>query len=197
MSRRRNSLAQVVLALALSGCAAGGGPSPLAALLTAPSATGAVSTASTSATILGYGSSPTVKGTPIDVYERVARGALRCWFGGQGPLKKSHIFNAEAAPPSSGGSAEITVHERDGTQPSPRGTRVFRIWFARESDKSTRVTLQAAKLPQDLADAMERDALAWAAGKDSCDAQIARPPPPPDPEPAKAKRKVRATTVSR
>ncbi len=68
-------------------------------------------------------------GTPTDIYARVASGALRCWFGANGPLKATHIFNAEAAPPSDGGVAEIVVHERDLTSRDQRGTRAFRVAF--------------------------------------------------------------------
>jgi len=47
------------------------------------------------------------------LYELVARGALGCWFGAGGPLKTSHVFQAEAAPPAEGGAAEIVLHERE------------------------------------------------------------------------------------
>ncbi len=40
--------------------------------------------------------------SPTDVYTRIARGALTCWFGAAGPLKGTHIYHAEAAPASQG-----------------------------------------------------------------------------------------------
>lgn len=134
-------------------------------------------------------SSPTLEAPPVEVYERVGRGALTCWFGADGPLKKSHIFNADAPSPSAGGNVEIAIHERDPTQPSPRGARAFQISLAAESGH-TRLSLRNNKLPADLAAAMERDVLAWAALRQSCEAQIVRPPaPPPAAEPVPAKKK--------
>jgi hypothetical protein len=143
-------------------------------------AAGGAGLAGVATTLLAMGNSPSVQGSPMLVYERVARGALVCWFGGVGPLKKTHIFNADAAPPSAGGAAEIMIHEREANplpNQTPRGTRVFRIWFERESEATTRVQLQASRLPSDLAQAMERDTVAWAIGKESCEAQVVRPPP--------------------
>ncbi len=179
----------------LSGCASTSNPSPLtAALQSLPADTKQLATISDSLATLG--NSPSLKGTPTEVYERVARGALVCWFGAHGPLKKTYIFTAEAAPATKGGDAEITIHERDPTQPSPRGSRVFRVWLTAESTESTRMTLQVSKLPQDLAQAMETDTLAWGIGRESCETQIARPPSLP-PEPSKAKTKARVKTAVR
>jgi hypothetical protein len=179
----------------LGGCASASNPSPLTASLPAlPTDTKQLAAISDNLATLG--GSPSLRGTPTEVYERVARAALVCWFGAHGPLKKTHIFNAEAAPPTKGGDAEISVHERDSTQPSPRGSRVFRIWLAAESGDSTRMTIQVSKLPQDLAQAMEKDTLAWGIGRESCETQIVRPPPPP-PETAKAKPKTRVKTAAR
>lgn len=145
-------------------------------------------------TLSTLGSTPTVEGTVTDVYSRVANKALNCWFGAGGPLKPTHVFAAEAPPPSSGAPAEIVIHEKDLSAPSPRGTRTFRITITRESDTTTRMVLQAGKLPSDLAEAMERDAVAWGSGRNSCDAQIVRPPPPlPVAEKKKPKKHVVAT----
>jgi hypothetical protein len=178
----------LVLAGLVSGCA-GGSTLSTAALVQAP---GAVLS---NETLAALGNTPTLAGASTDVYARVARGALTCWFGANGPLKASHIFNAEAAPPSKGGAAEIVVHERDPTQPSPKGMRVFRISFTAESEDKTRLSLQAGKLPPDLAQAMEKDTLAWGFGRQSCEAQVVRPPPPP-PEPEKVKPKKRSKLAS-
>lgn len=143
------------------------------------------------------GSTPTVQGSVTDAYSRVANKALNCWFGGHGPLKATHVFAADAPPPSSGAAAEIVIHEKDTGAPSPRGTRAFRITLARESDETTRLTLQAGKLAPDLVEAMERDTVAWGHGRDSCDAQIVRPPPPPLPVAEKKKQKKRVVTATR
>jgi hypothetical protein len=206
MGAVRNLIAPVV-ALALGGCASATNPDPLTAsspaVVVPPAAASATPTIQTPATqslsIATLGTTPSLKGTPTEVYERVARKALVCWFGANGPLKKSHVFNADAAPPTKGGAVEITVHERDtGGQPSPRGTRAFQVWLAAESGESTRMTLKTGKLPVDLAQAMENDTLAWGVGRDSCETQVVRPPPaPPPPEPVTAKAKQRVKTAAR
>jgi hypothetical protein len=184
-----------MVAALLAGCAGPNGVSPLtASLAEAPKAVAA------STTVLPLGSTPSVRGTPTAVYERIARGVLNCWFGGLGPLKKTHIFNADVAPPSTGGGAEISIHEREASpvpNQSPRGARAFRIILARESEETTRVSIEGSRLPNDLTQAMEKDTVAWAVEKDSCEAQVVRPAPPPPPEPEKAKVKKRAKTAQR
>lgn len=52
-------------------------------------------------------------GTPTEVYERVGRGAVTCWFGKSGPLKGTHVYEATADSPHKGGQAEITIRERE------------------------------------------------------------------------------------
>ena len=187
--------------MALGACASGSGPSSLATTLLGqpaiPPTAAAQPTASLPASLTTLGSTPTVTGSVTDVYSRVANRALNCWFGATGPLKPTHVFAAEAPPPSSGAAAEIVIHEKDTGAPSPRGTRAFRITIARESDVTTRLVLQAGKLPTDLADAMERDVVAWGIGKDSCDAQIVRPPPPPPVAEKRKKQKKRVVTAGR
>lgn len=192
--------------LALAGCA---GPQALTSPTTGsssanaagptPLATSALPPAAIAATLAPLGTTPTVQGTPTEAYHRVAQRALTCWFGSHGPLKKTHVFNAEVPPPSKGSGAEIFIHEREIAplpNQSPRGARVYRIAFVRESDETTRMSVETGKLPPDLAVAMDKDAVAWVSGRDSCEAQVVRPPPP-DPEPEKKQPKKRARTASR
>src|SRR5262245_39113927 len=68
-----------------------------------------------------------IVGSPTEVYERIARGALACWFGASGPLKANYIYHAEAEPPGKGGKAEIVIHERDRISDNPKGPRAYRI----------------------------------------------------------------------
>ena len=136
------------------------------------------------------GSTPTVDGTTIATYDLIAKGALTCWFGPGAPLKGTHIFHADVPSPTEKRDVDIVVHERDTTgQPNPRGTRAFRINLAAEAETRTRVTMQVGKLPADLGSAMEKDVVAWSHGRQSCQAQVARPPPPPPPEPVPTKTK--------
>lgn len=137
------------------------------------------------------GSTPTVDGSTIAVYDLIAKGALTCWFGPGAPLKGSHIFHADVPSPTEKRDVDVTVHERDTTgQPNPRGTRAFRINLSAESDTRTRVVMQIGKLPADLAGAMEKDVVGWVHGRQGCEAQVVRPPPPlPATPPAKVKKK--------
>ena len=148
--------------------------------------------------LAGPGDQAVVAGTATEVYALVARGAVTCWFGVNGPLKATHIFHADAAPPSAGGAVEITVHERDPTQPNPRGTRALLILIANEAAGSdtTRVVIDNKKFPTDLSDALRTDAFAWARGAaQSCEAQVVRPPPAPEPVQVRKKLKAKVLPV--
>lgn len=103
-------------------------------------------------------------GTPTEVYTRVARGALLCWFGGNGPLKGTYVYFADAAPPSKGGRAEISIHARED-QASPRGNRVYHISIAPESDRAV-MTIENIRLPDALAQQLQEDAQRWAASEE-------------------------------
>ena len=56
-----------------------------------------------------------VPGTPTEIYTLVAGGALRCWFGADGPLKATHVFHAEAAPPAEEFAAPQDEAEMEAT----------------------------------------------------------------------------------
>ncbi len=181
------------LSAALGGCA-GGGIAPTALVVSAPA--GGIATASLPE-LATIGNTPTLSGSVTEVYSRIASKALTCWFSTDGPLKGSHVFSADAPPPSSGGSTEITIFENDAGVANPRGSRAYRISLTRESDISTRLTVQPGKLLPDLAQAMEKDVLAWGIGKTSCEARVVRPPPPPPPvAERKPQKKKRVATVA-
>lgn len=109
----------------------------------------------------------TIVGSPTEVYERIARGALSCWFGTKGPLKANFVYHAEAEPPGKGGKAEIAIHERDRKYEGPKGPRAYRIVIESESDKTT-LTFENLKLPDPLAASMEADARRWGSGEVGC-----------------------------
>lgn len=152
--------------VAAGGCTPANLPSlPTGSAPTAPGATNVTET------------STIVQGTPTEVYALVARGALRCWFGADGPLRSSHIFHAEATPPSQGGAAEIALHERDPTAPDPRGIRAYRITFA-SAAVGVQVGIANLKIASPLAELMADDVKVWAGGGKSCEARKLNPPPP-------------------
>jgi hypothetical protein len=108
---------------------------------------------------------------------------LGCWFG-SGPLKASHVYRAEAEPPTKGGEAEIVIHERDLTLRDQRGTRAYKVMFAGEGS-GVRVTIMPLKIEAKLAEAMARDVETWAreGAKPgaACQLRALFPPPPPPP----------------
>jgi hypothetical protein len=108
-----------------------------------------------------------VPGTPTEIYTQVARGALRCWFAAEGPLKTTHVYHAEAQPPASGGSAEIVVHEREEEQRDKRGPRAFRVLFSTEQ-AAVRVAVSTPRMEKQLADVMTRDVESWTKGGGDC-----------------------------
>jgi hypothetical protein len=102
-----------------------------------------------------------------EVYSRIARGALTCWFAPKGPLKKTHIFYADLDPASRAAGAEILIHERDLTQPSPWGKRAFRIALT-TVDGEVQVVVENLAMDEQLAGRMKEDALQWRDGKPGC-----------------------------
>lgn len=131
----------------------------------------------------------TVSADATEVYSLVARGALNCWFGAEGPLKATHAFQAEAAPPAQGGAATIVLQERDVTLPDQRGVRAFRVSLT-PGGGGTQVVTAASKIQPHYAAAMMRDVEVWARGGQGCQLRVVAPPPPkPVPPPRVAKGK--------
>jgi hypothetical protein len=118
-----------------------------------------------------------VPGTPTDVYASVARGAHRCWFGADGPLKPTHVFHAEAESPAKGGAAEMVLHERDETLRDKRGTRAFRVSFTTVPE-GVRVAVAMPRMELQLGQRMAKDVTAWARGGSDCEVRKQMPPQP-------------------
>lgn len=106
-------------------------------------------------------------GTPTEVYTRVARGALTCWFGASGPLKGPYIYHADADPPSKGGKAEIDVRTRDFTAADPRSLKAFHVGIE-AGGEGTRVDIENVKIPEPLATRLTADVHRWAANQEGC-----------------------------
>jgi hypothetical protein len=125
-------------------------------------------------------------GSPIDIYAQLARGILNCWFGADGPLKRSHIFHAEAESATAGGAAEIVLQERDITLRDQRGVRAYRIQITNDA-AGARVVATSLKMDLQRAKVMAKDVEVWAKGGSGCQLAVLFPPPlPPDPPKAKA-----------
>jgi hypothetical protein len=117
--------------------------------------------------ITGTVSEAPVVGDPTEVYSRVARGAMACWFGNSGPLKTSYVYHAEAEPAGQGGKAEILIHERDRTKDTQKGEKAFRIAIAKDGE-ATSLAVENVRLPEPLAKSMEADVRRWGAGSIGC-----------------------------
>lgn len=112
---------------------------------------------------------PPVVGTPTEVYERIGRGAMACWFGAGGPLKGGYIYDASADPPHKGGQAEIYIRVRDEGATSPRGIKAFRIAIAPSGTEETTVIAENLKLPEPSGNRMKASVAAWSQGNQGCD----------------------------
>lgn len=128
---------------------------------------------------------------PAEVYSRIARGALRCWFGPEGSLKKTHVFHAKVDPPSEGGAAEIGVHTRE-TGSNHGVLRALTVTIARSGDGSL-VETRNARFAEPQANQMIADVSRWIEGKDDCSIvgtggwSATKPPPAPSKSEATAK----------
>ena len=112
---------------------------------------------------------PPVVGTPTEVYARIGRGAMACWFGANGILKSSHIYDATAEPAHKGGKAEIIIRERDESAQSPRGLKAFRVLIVPSGSDQTSVVAENLKLPAATGARMKKSVAAWSVGKQGCD----------------------------
>ena len=108
-----------------------------------------------------------IVGSSTEVYERIARGALSCWFGTNGPLKANYVYHADAEPAGKGGKAEIIIHERDRVSDNPKGPRAYRIAITPDGEATT-LLFENLKLPEPMSKSMEADARRWGSGAIGC-----------------------------
>lgn len=153
----------VVLLLSLCAGCSSGGLTPGGSLEPAgPSATNPLSAVSAL-----IPKTTQIVGSPTEVYTRVARGVLTCWFGAGGPLKSTHIYNANAEPASKGGQSEIEIFEKDTAAPDPRSLRAFRVEI-KTIDGATKVETENVKIAEPLASRLMSDVDRWAADEGGC-----------------------------
>ena len=154
----RSTAVLLILASLAGGCSGNGGTTALGL---------------PSASDLNIGSLPSmaalvpesrIVGTPTEVYTRVARGALTCWFGAAGPLKSRYIYHADADPPSKGGRSEIVIFEKDDAADDPRSMRVYRLVIS-TVDEKTKLEIENLKISEPLATRLKGDIDRWAANE--------------------------------
>jgi hypothetical protein len=182
-------LSRIVVACTLAACVGGCGLSDAPKLTTG--AVAPIGTDATAAVPTGQSTVDTeliVPGTPTEVYSLVARGALGCWFAANGPLKVTHVFHADAAPPSRGGRAEIVLHERDAALSDQRGARAFDVAFVGDG-AGVRVGIAVIKIAPALAELMVRDVEVWAKGGAGCQVRALGAPQAAAPPQLRAKTK--------
>lgn len=155
------------LALFSAGCSGTPGVSPLSLPDPAPAETQAAAPAPEAGSSfvpqlpsLSLHKSPV--GSPTEIYTRVARGVLTCWFGAAGPLKGRYIYHAEADPPSKGGASQIAIHTKDKDAADPRSIRAYRVAIAQGAER-TNVETENFKLDEKLAERLSADVARWAA----------------------------------
>ncbi|RUO99471.1 hypothetical protein [Hyphomicrobium sp.] len=113
---------------------------------------------------------PGAVGSATEIYSSIARGAMACWFAVNGPLKKDYIFHAAADAPSrgGGGKAVITIHQRDPSQPNPRGPKAYVVEILPTGESSARVTVENRKMSDTYASAMKDDIARWSKDEQGC-----------------------------
>ena len=116
---------------------------------------------------IGAGTSDRPVGSATDLYARVGRGAMACWFGANGPLKLGYIYHAEAEPASRGGGAEIIMHQREVGQPNPRGPKAYRLNIEPAGEAAT-IATENLKMPEASGRAMTADVERWSKGEAAC-----------------------------
>jgi len=160
---------RLVLAGALSLAAAAGGCAGTAPTIPPPGEIGADKGVPSAAAALQGIMLPQdlVVGTPTEVYTRIARGVLTCWFGAEGPLKPQYIYHADAEPASRGGRAEIKIMTRDREADDPRALRAYRIVIA-PSEGRTKVEIENVRLPEPLAARLKLDVERWSRDQEGC-----------------------------
>jgi hypothetical protein len=192
MSAHRAAGAWIVVVPLVGGCTAANLPTlPSLSSLTSEVATNSVQSAPIETSL-------TASGTSTGVFTNVARGVLGCWFAADGPLKASHVYRAEAEPPSKGGAAEVAVYERDRSVRDQRGARAYRISFADEAG-GVHVSTTALKFEAAKAQAMARDVETWAKGGNSCQLRALSPPSsaPLSAKPAKGSKLAKGSGASK
>lgn len=167
----------LLAAAALSGCAGNAPQLPsIGTGLAADTASTATSNSPPPASIPGSADAPPgipvpgAVGSATEIYSHIASGAMACWFSVNGPLKKDYIFHAAADPPSrgGGGKAVITIHERDPSQPNPRGIKAYIVEILPTGEASAHVTVENRKMTDVYAAAMKDDISRWSKGEDGC-----------------------------
>jgi hypothetical protein len=174
--RRPSSVVPALLILAaLSGCAGNGPQLPSLGVQTVSDAPSTVGVAPSPANPSGEEATAGIPisgavGSATDIYSHIASGAMACWFAAHGPLKKDYIFHAAAEPASrgGGGKAVITIHERDPSQPNPRGFKAYVVEIQPTGESSANVRADNRKMPEAYAAAMTGDISRWAKGEEGC-----------------------------
>ncbi|MFV0296845.1 MAG: hypothetical protein ACK5JT_12080 [Hyphomicrobiaceae bacterium] len=104
-----------------------------------------------------------------EVYSRVARGALKCWFGSEGSLKADYTFHAKAEPMSDGGAAQISIQTRSAENRNWGALTAFRaVIKTRQNGSGTSVETENLRFSKEQGVAMTGDIRRWLTGVQDC-----------------------------
>ena len=142
-----------------------------AACLLLPACTGPIT--AQQLTLAVAPSAPAFQGSSTEVYTRVARGVMACWFGPRGVLDSRLIFFARAEPEAKGGAAEILIQER--LADNQRGLKMFTVAIAPRGEGAA-VDAVNLKLPVPLGARMVREVHRWAKGGLGCGEELSWSP---------------------
>lgn len=154
--------------IAVTGCSGGGAQLPSLTAPTLPTLTATSPSASEAPPPPGESPPASIDVSATELYTRVARGAMSCWFSGAAPLKKDYIYHADADAPSRGGKALIVVHVRDATQSNPRGVKAYRITIDPAGAAAATIKTENMKMPEAVAAGMTSDVDRWSRGEQGC-----------------------------
>ena len=109
------------------------------------------------------------KGTPTEIYARIARGLQTCWMSGPGGLRKTHRFHAVAVPPAKGGQSKIVIFERPpkSSDSNYNGLQALRVKITPQG-ASALVESKNLRFPDEIGARMVDDTQRWAAGGAGC-----------------------------
>ncbi|KAB2851429.1 MAG: hypothetical protein F9K44_01595 [Hyphomicrobiaceae bacterium] len=139
---------------------------PLLAMLVGSLVAGCAASETMPNLITVSATAPKYPGSPTEIYTRVARGVLACWFGPRGFLDgQRYLYFARAEPVTKGAASEILVHER--VDDNQRGLKMFVVSIAGRGEDAA-VEATNLKMPPDLGERMVRDVHRWAKGGLGC-----------------------------
>jgi len=151
-SKKYGAICVAAIGLSTGGCS--GLPQP-----------GAPSNISASLLVTNHNSNVVV-GRPKDIYQRIARVAVRCWFGPFGALHNRFMTSAEVPPDPSDEPVRMAVHRRLPDLKKPWGPSLLRIELT--GTTTTTLSFENVGLEPQISTQMSSAFTSWANGRTDC-----------------------------